>query len=247
MEKICRKCKKLKDVTHFGKRKNTKDGLNYHCLNCNRAYERQLYERKCLLLGKEIKSPSRKIKPSKDVLHQEMLENSRRYRKRHPDRRKKSCFDYNKRNRTKNREYWNNKYNSDPQFNLTIKLRRRVYMSIKNNSKDCKKHDLTIKLLGCSFRDYKAHIESKFTQYMKWEHVLSSEIHMDHIIPVSAFDLSDPEQQKLCFHYTNYQPLWATTEIAIKYGESSDYIGNLEKGRKEILPNRENDNENFSC
>ena len=32
--------------------------------------------------------------------------------------------------------------------------------------------------------------------------------HLDHIIPCARFDLSDPEQQKICFHYTNLQPMW---------------------------------------
>lgn len=33
--------------------------------------------------------------------------------------------------------------------------------------------------------------------------------HVDHIIPCSVFDLSEPEQQKICFNYKNLQPLWA--------------------------------------
>ena len=32
--------------------------------------------------------------------------------------------------------------------------------------------------------------------------------HIDHIRPCSSFDLTDLEQQKQCFHYTNLQPLW---------------------------------------
>ena len=69
---------------------------------------------------------------------------------------------------------------------------------------------------------------------MTWDKFLSSRIQIDHIIPCSSFDLSDPEQQKKCFHYTNLQPLWATTTIAIEEGEDPSYIGNINKGDRII-------------
>ena len=54
---------------------------------------------------------------------------------------------------------------------------------------------------------------------MSWDKI--NLIHIDHIIPCSSFDLSDPKQQKICFHYTNLQPLWAVDNL--KKGARLDY------------------------
>jgi hypothetical protein len=43
---------------------------------------------------------------------------------------------------------------------------------------------------------------------MSWENHSFKGWHLDHIKPISTFNLIDIEEQKKCFHYTNFRPLW---------------------------------------
>lgn len=70
-----------------------------------------------------------------------------------------------------------------------------------------KKSSHTMDLIGCTIDFLMAHLESKFEPWMSWAN--HGKWHIDHIIPCSAFDLTCPEQQKLCFRWQNLQPLSA--------------------------------------
>lgn len=63
-------------------------------------------------------------------------------------------------------------------------------------------------LLDASIDEARGHLESLFKPGMTWANHKTDGWHIDHIVPCSSFDLTDPIQQKKCFHYTNLQPLW---------------------------------------
>jgi hypothetical protein len=66
-------------------------------------------------------------------------------------------------------------------------------------------------LIGCSMDELKIHLSSMFKEGMSWDNY--GKWHIDHIKPCASFNLSDPAQQKECFHYSNLQPLWAIENI----------------------------------
>lgn len=101
------------------------------------------------------------------------------------------------------------RYSTDVTFRMISNIRRRIRQSIKSDSIS----KATLELLGCTPDECRAYIESLFLPGMSWENYGHKTWHIDHKIPCAAFDLSDPEQQKKCFHYTNLQPLWAEDNL----------------------------------
>jgi hypothetical protein len=63
-------------------------------------------------------------------------------------------------------------------------------------------------LFSMSGSDFKKYMELQFKEGMSWDNY-GTAWHVDHIIPCSVFDLSNPVNQKICFHYLNLRPLKA--------------------------------------
>jgi hypothetical protein len=84
-------------------------------------------------------------------------------------------------------------------------LRDRIRCAMKRSI--AKKSEKTMDLIGCSISFLMNYLEEKFQEGMTWDN--QGKWHIDHIVPCASFNLSNPEEQKVCFHYTNLQPLWA--------------------------------------
>jgi len=201
MTKICTKCKIEKSIEEFNYRKDT-NNYRTQCKQCIKE-NNKLYFIKNKVKIKELNKLWRKNNPEKSK------EIYSRYRK--TEKRRLVANKWARKNKDKQLKYFRDKYNSDIQFNIAIKFRRRIGMAIK--SQFTEKSKSTIKLLGCNYKEFVDYFKLKFTEGMTWEHFMSGKIHIDHIKPCSKFDLSKEDQQKECFNYKNLQPLWAEDNL----------------------------------
>ena len=91
------------------------------------------------------------------------------------------------------------------------RIRTLIRNSFKHKTLKRKKDTKTVFLLGCSIEEFIKHIESYFKKGMTWSNYgnRENEWNLDHIIPVSSFDLDKKSEQLKAFNYKNYQPMWA--------------------------------------
>jgi hypothetical protein len=100
------------------------------------------------------------------------------------------------------------RYNTDMNFRIRHNLRCDIRSRVKRN--DGRKAAKTEILLGCSIQEFRNHLENKFNKGMTWQNY-GSQWEIDHIVPVSWFNLTKPEHQHRCWHYSNLRPLLKIT------------------------------------
>lgn len=67
--------------------------------------------------------------------------------------------------------------------------------------------------LGYSVADVRAHLEQLFQPGMDWDVFATGAIHIDHVIPKAAFDLTNDDEWRECWALENLQPLWAADNL----------------------------------
>jgi hypothetical protein len=132
------------------------------------------------------------------------LRKSKEYRK-NPEREKTRTNEWKKSNATK----ISHAIKSNPSRRIAAAIRSKMSNVLAGRLKS----NSTVKCLGCSFEDLKRHLESLFQSGMSWDNYGLHGWHIDHIKPLAAFDLTDEEQFKEAWHYTNLQPLWAVDNL----------------------------------
>lgn len=122
-------------------------------------------------------------------------------------------------NRVRYNKSMNEKRQLDLQFRIKGNLRSRLRLALKNNQKN----GSAVRDLGCSISFLILHLESKFNGGMNWNNYGKNGWHIDHIIPLSHFDLTNREQFEKASHYTNLQPLWSWENIS-KSNKILEYV-----------------------
>ena len=133
-------------------------------------------------------------------------------------------------------EYMRLKRNTDPAFLVADRLRRRINSVL--SSAGARKSGRLVTVSGCSVQELVARIEAQFLPGMTWKN--RREWHIDHVVPCSAFDLTDESQQAVAFHYKNLRPVWAlsnqTKHAKIPGGQRQLFwtIEHVEKAKKKL-------------
>ncbi len=91
-------------------------------------------------------------------------------------------------------------------------LRTRLNIALKENRGVAS----AVRLLGCSMEEFIKHMERGFSEGMNWENHTIRGWHIDHIRPLSSFDLTSKTEIAKACHFTNLQPLWFYENISKK-------------------------------
>ena len=135
---------------------------------------------------------------------------------------------YRKENKEKINTYQTNwasdKRKTDLSFKMMELLRKRVLGLLKQNG--FYKEESSLELLGADVLFVQEHLESQFEDGMSWDNWTPNGWHLDHIRPCATFDLSDTNQQKVCFNWRNLQPLWSHINTSKRnlYRKSNEQI-----------------------
>jgi hypothetical protein len=200
--KQCCKCKLICELLNFGKLKSSSDGYRYDCNNCRKLYREQNKEK--------IKQTQKKYyENNKNVL----LEKNKKYRiynniqineQRKEYRNLPEIKEHIKR---KNKEYLPIKKmkiklrrRTDKDFQLSEVLRSKVHKMIKGLPTSYRN------IIGCDNEFLKKWIEFRFDEKMNWDN-LGIYWQIDHILPINAFKFNEDKYIKICFNWTNLQPL----------------------------------------
>lgn len=250
--KTCRICNNELPLDNFNKYKRSADGLDTMCKSCSKAYYFKNKEGISASHKKYRTENKDKIKEINRVWHEtnkkecyetaliwradnvdRVNEINKKSNKVHYNKNREECIqiskDYYKANkdtiRERKRKYEKEKKANDPLYKLKCRVKCLIAKSFLNNGYS--KESRTLTILGCTYEEFKVHLETKFQPWMSWENrgkyngKLNFGWDIDHIIPL---DTATSEEDILKLnHYTNLQALCSKVNREVKRNKIGSY------------------------
>jgi len=217
--KQCTKCNQTLNYTEYNRDVKNKDKLRCSCRKCQKIAQRKYRENnKSNVKASRIKYWNKNKKnilnkrheKQKNLSEQEQTrikEKSRAYYITNRDKILANTRKYQKKNKDKIRKRRKVRYNNDINYKISLNLRNRLNIAIKNGYKA----GSAVTNLGVSIDELKLYLEKQFRPGMTWQN--HGKWHIDHIKPLSSFDLADKTQFLMACHYSNLQPMWAKDNL----------------------------------
>ena len=140
-------------------------------------------------------------------------ETTKRYRKNNKEKlylsKKKWIQNNLDRCKQSKRLYTFKKKREDINYKLASNLRSRISTAIKGNQKS----GSAVRDLGCSIQEFKLYIENQFQSGMTWNNYGKNGWELDHVIPLSEFNLTNRMEFLEACNWLNIQPLWKLENI----------------------------------
>lgn len=181
--RICVTCKAKKPLSDFY---HCKDRVRRPCIECDKLNRKEIYRENPELILNRAKEYYNIHKGARAS-----------YRKVYYQENKKEI---NRKNNEQNKI----RLKTDPCYKARRVYKNRLSCALKrqNVSKNNRK---SLDFLGCSWEEFKGHIESQFDSSMTWENH-GKVWHFGHILPCELFDLTKEHEVKVCFNYSNIRP-----------------------------------------
>lgn len=215
--KVCKKCKKDKDIEQFYKNNNKKDGYSNICKECIKKYY-QLNKEKIIQRQRDYyKNNKEKVDLKKKEYRKTNKEKIKKQRQRYYKKNKEIFIKKAKERYLNNKDeiyikakvYRKERKINDKNYKLKEQIRNMIYKSFSR--KGYIKSDKTEKIIGINHREFYKYLIKTFKDNYGYEWDGIEKVHIDHIVPLSKAK-NEKQIIELC-NYKNLQLLKAKDNL----------------------------------
>jgi len=189
--KPCDKCEINKSLDKYRKYTDRENSYSKTCKKC--LNEQDKIRKKNLRIKKSETFMAKCEKCEEEKALKEFAKLKKFYKK-------KICISCYPRFLTEQKNEW---CKNESKSNINYRLKKSIAARLRSV---ITKNDSTMNYIGCNIQYLREWFEYNFTSEMNWDNY-GSYWSIDHIIPVSKFDLTDEKENLKCWNWSNLMPV----------------------------------------